>query len=159
MPTPCHVSHTGVVPGAHDDVFARTLAEPLDRLFRRRYLAIPPIAEVRDQAGAWTTPGQTRTIVLADGGTMRETLTVVEAPHRFAYAIDHVTGPMSPLVSTVAGTWSFAPEGSDRTRVTWEWVISPRRYAAPLMPAFAAMWRGMARRAFEDLADVVSARS
>ena len=155
MPSPCRVSHTGVVPGAPEEVFGRVLPEPLEHVFRRRFLAIPPVTGTRDQPGSWSTPGQTRTIVLADGGTMRETLTAVDAPHRFAYTIDSVTGPMKPLVSEVAGTWSFAPEGPDRTRVTWEWVITPRRAAGVVMPAFAAMWRGMARRAFDDLADVL----
>ena len=156
MPEPLHVSHTGVVPGERGDVFARVLVEPLENIFRRRHLAIPPIRERRDQEGTWGTPGQTRTIVLADGGTMRETLTVVDPPHRFGYTIDRVTGPMRPLVSTVQGTWSFAPEGESATRITWEWLVQPRRFAGPAMVPFATMWRGMAARAFDDLRALVA---
>ena len=53
---------------------------PLPDLFSRRYAAIPPIRGVRDQQGAWGTVGQTRTIRLADGGSIRETLLSVDRP-------------------------------------------------------------------------------
>ena len=87
-------------------------------------LAIPPIREVRDQVGPWGEVGQTRTIVLADGGTMRETLTSVERPHRFGYAIGDVRGPMRPLVERVEGRWTFEPAGTG-TRITWPWDVTP----------------------------------
>jgi hypothetical protein len=98
------------------------LTTPLPELFSKRYAAIPPIREVRDQQGAWGTLGQTRTIRLADGGTMRETLTSVDRPHSFGYRISDVSGPMKPLVTEVAGEWRFEPAG-DGVRITWAWTV------------------------------------
>jgi hypothetical protein len=133
------------------------LPMPLPELFSTRYAAIPPIREVRDQQGEWGTVGQTRTIKLADGGTMHETLTSVERPHSFGYRISDVTGPMKPLVTEVAGEWRFEPSG-DGVRITWAWTVHPRgRLGRLAMPLFARMWRGSARQALERLEGVLIA--
>jgi hypothetical protein len=133
------------------------LPMPLPELFSRRYAAIPPIREVRDQQGAWGTVGQTRTIKLADGGTMRETLTSVERPRSFGYRISDVSGPMKPLVTEVAGEWRFERAG-DGVRITWAWAVQPRgRLGGLAMPLFARMWRGYARQALERLEGVLVA--
>ena len=135
--------------------FDVTLATPLTGLFSRRYAAIPAIREVRDQAGEWATAGQTRTIRLADGGSIRETLTAVDRPDRFTYRLSDISGPMKPLVTGVEGRWLFAPAG-DGARVTWAWTVQPR---GPLgraaMPVFARMWRGYARQALEELEHIL----
>ena len=131
------------------------LPTPLPALFRRRYAAIPPIREVRDQQGPWGTVGQTRTIRLADGGTLRETLTVVERPRVFGYRITDVTGPMKALVSEVEGRWLFEPAGTG-AQVTWAWTVHPRGTLGGLaMPVFARMWRGYARQALEELEPIL----
>ncbi|MGZ5400735.1 MAG: hypothetical protein ACXWDM_12065 [Nocardioides sp.] len=58
---------------------------PLDQLSLRRSGPIPPIRETLEQSATWDTVGQSCTIVLADGGTMRETLTTVDGPRSFGY--------------------------------------------------------------------------
>ena len=127
--------------------FDQVLALPLPDIFAQRFGALPAIREVRDQRGEWGSVGQPRTIVLTDGNTMLETLVAVDRPHRFAYVIDQVTGPMKLLTSTVDGEWSFAPAGTG-LRVTWTWTLHPpTRAAALVMPAFGWMWRGYADRA------------
>ena len=102
------------------------LPMPLPRIFSRRYLALPSIKEVRDQDGEWGTVGQTRTIVLADRGTMRETLTSVTPGKSFGYDITPGSGPLKPLVAGAQGLWSFAPAGSG-VEVSWQWVVEPTR--------------------------------
>lgn len=52
--------------------------------------------------------GETRTIVLAGGGSMSETLTSVDEPKSFGHIITEVTGPMAPLIDRVDGAWIFA---------------------------------------------------
>src|SRR6478736_7636394 len=89
------------VPRAFDTI----LPTPLPALFSRRYAALPAVREVRDQDGQWGTVGQTRTIVLADRGTMRETLLSVDRPRSFGYRISDVSGPMKPLASSIDGLW------------------------------------------------------
>src|SRR5690349_20474338 len=98
-------------PVAVDRAFDLLLPTPLPELFHRRYAALPPIREIRDQDGVWGTVGQTRTIVLADGGTMRETLMSLDRPRSFGYRIADITGPMKPLVASVDGLWSLEEAG------------------------------------------------
>ncbi|HXH80359.1 SRPBCC family protein [Nocardioides sp.] len=144
------LSQSRAVPVAVDEAFDRVLAHPLTEIFRRRRLAIPPIKDVRDQQGDWGTVGQTRVIVLADGGTMLETLTSNDRPHSFGYTISEIRGPMKPLVASADGLWTFEPAGTG-TRITWAWELTPTTAGRVAMPAFATMWRGYARQALEEI--------
>jgi Polyketide cyclase / dehydrase and lipid transport len=132
--------------------YAATLTTPLPVLFRRRYGALPPVREVRDQAGVWGDLHQTRTVVTSDGGTMREQLTEVDPPQAFGYHLSDITGPMRPLVAGIDGRWEFTPIGTG-TLVTWRWTLIPRSVGAPVMPVLARMWRGYARQALELLSE------
>jgi hypothetical protein len=126
---------------------------PLPTLFRRWYGPIPPIRAVLDQTGEWETVGQTRTVNLVGGGSMREELTSVDAPRSFGYTLTDVKGPLAPLVSRVEGEWIFTPAGTG-TEVTWRWTIHPRSaLAARAMPVFGKVWRGYARQALEVLSE------
>jgi hypothetical protein len=134
-----------------EQAFDAVLATPLPELFSRRYAVLPPIRQVRDQDGVWASVGQTRTIVLADGGTMREELTSIDRPGEFRYRITDVTGPMKLLVGGVDGRWAFEPAGTG-VRITWAWVLQPQSPAAGLaMPGFARLWQGYARQALDQL--------
>jgi hypothetical protein len=148
------LSQSRAVPVPVDEAFDRLLPHPLTEIFRRRRLAIPPIKEVRDQPGVWGTDGQTRTIVTADGGTLRETLTSNERPHSFGYSISEVRGPMKPLIAGVDGLWTFEPVGTG-TRITWTWEVTPTSAGRVVMPAFGAMWRGYARQALEEVEGIL----
>lgn len=151
MARPLHLGQSHTYPVSVEHAFDVVLATPLPEVFSRRYAAIPAIREVRDQDGEWGTLGQSRTIVLADGGTMREELTRVDGPHSFGYAITDITGPMKLLVASVDGLWTFDPAGSG-VEVTWAWEVRPTSPVAVLvMPVFAPFWNGYARRAMERL--------
>jgi hypothetical protein len=139
-----------------DEAFDRVLPLPLEELFVRRYGPIPAIKETRQQ-GVWGTVGQTRTIVMADPGTMQERLVVVERPYRFGYVLDQVTGPMSLLVSRVDGLWSFEPD-SRGTTIRWAWEVHPRPAGRPVMPVFARFWHGYARRSLAHLEELLTGR-
>lgn len=150
-----HLEASRAVPVAPEKALALVLPAPLPKIFGRRYAAIGPIAEVRDQAGAWDTAGQTRTIVLADGATMQETLTAIDAPSSFSYEITPLSGPLKLLVGHVAGRWSFSPAGTG-TRITWSWDVTPASSAASFaMPVFGWMWKGYARQSLEDLEELL----
>jgi hypothetical protein len=128
--------------------FDALIAAPLPQLFDRRALAISAVGEVRGQEGDWGSVGQTRTIVLADGGTLRETLTSVDRPRSFGYVLDQVTGPLKILAHHVDGTWSVDPD-RDGVRVGWEWDLHPTMPGRVLMPVFGWMWRRYAALALE----------
>ena len=140
-----------------DRAYAAVLPMPLPRIFCRRYLALPPIVEVRDQDGEWGTVGQGRTIVLADRGTMRETLTSVTPGVSFGYDIVPVTGPLKPLVAGAEGLWSFGPAG-DGVEVSWQWLVEPTRAGTVVMPAFGRMWQGYARQSLEEVEKALLSR-
>jgi hypothetical protein len=147
------VERSRAIPVSPEQAFTKTLPMPLPALFRHWYGPIPPIKEVRDQRGDWSSVGQTRTIALTGGGTMQETLTEVNPGRSFGYTITGITGPMAPLIGRVEGAWIFDPAGTG-TRVTWRWVLHPKSaLSAPALPVFARLWRGYANGALETLSD------
>ena len=134
------------------------IAAPLPTIFDRRALAVSPIREVRGQDGAWGTVGQSRTIVLSDGGTLRETLTSVDRPRHFAYTLDRVTGPLKLLAGTVDGVWSVDRDRDrDGVLIGWDWTLHPTLVGRPLMPLFGWMWGRYAALALERVDTVVRA--
>lgn len=139
-------------PVSVEHAFDVVLAAPLTDIFSRRYGVIAPIKAVEGQVGAWgTAVGQTRSIRLSDGGTMGETLTALDRPHRFGYTITDVSGPMKALVVSADGAWTFDPAGTG-VRITWTWEITPTANAGRLaMPLFAKLWEGYARQAMDEI--------
>ncbi|MCW2866261.1 MAG: hypothetical protein JWR20_449 [Marmoricola sp.] len=136
--------------------FAAVLRAPLPGLFDRRHAALPPITQVRDQDGEWAEVGQTRTIVLADGGTMSERLVAVEAPDHFDYELTRLRGPLGLLVRRVEGRWAFDAAGGG-TRVTWSWQVHPRTpLAVPAVLAIRAMWHGYARLGLQRVGQLLA---
>jgi hypothetical protein len=137
-----------------EEAFDAVLPMPLEEIFVRRYGPIPAIKGTRQQ-GTWGTPGQTRTIEMADPGTMEEQLVVVERPQRFGYRIGGVTGPMKLLVSRVDGTWSFDPDGAG-TRITWAWEVHPTTVGRLAMPLFGRLWHGYARQSLAHIESLLT---
>ncbi|MEO6018652.1 MAG: SRPBCC family protein [Knoellia sp.] len=148
------LSQSRAVPVPLEEAFDRVLTHPLPEVFSRRSVAIPAIKDVRGNSGSWGSVGQSRTIVLADGGTMLETLTAVVRPTSFGYTITNVTGAMKPLVSTAVGRWSFEAAGTG-TRITWTWELTPTPVGRFAMPVFGAMWNGYARKALERIEQIL----
>ena len=151
MAQPLTVEQSHDVPVDVQQAFDGTLPMPLPTLFRRWYGPIPPISQVLNQTGDWNAVGQSRTVMLTGGGSMREELTHVDPPNAFGYILSEVKGPLSPLVNTIDGEWLFTPAPTGTT-VTWRWTIHPRsRFAAPALPVFGWLWRGYARQALTEL--------
>ncbi|MFN8195772.1 MAG: SRPBCC family protein [Nocardioidaceae bacterium] len=138
------------VPVSPETAYDRVLPTPLPTIFRRRYGVIPPVRRTEGPE-AWGIPGQTRTVVLADGGRVTEELLTTDRPRRFTYRLSDVHGAMRPLASEIEGAWSFDPVGTG-TRIAWTWAVRPASRAAALaLPAFGRVWRGYARQALEEV--------
>jgi hypothetical protein len=152
MNTPVTVEHSRAIPVSLQRAFEGTLPIPLTEIFARRFALLPPIKEVRGQQGVWGQPGQSRMVLTTDGGTMRELLTDVQAPHSFSYRLSDITGPLRPLVDSIDGRWEFALRGTG-TEITWRWTLHPRGVGAVILPLLKMMWRGYARQALEVLAE------
>jgi hypothetical protein len=149
------VGQSRAIPVAVEDAFSRTLALPLPVIFSHWYGPIPPIRQVRDQTGEWDAAGQTRTVMMVGGGSIREELTSVDPPRSFGYTLSDIKGPLAPLVGSVEGTWSFAPAGTGTT-VTWQWILHPKSgVTAPALPVLGRIWKGYARRALETLSELL----
>lgn len=151
MTRPVLLAHSRVFASTRPDAFEQVLRSDLRRVFDRGYGGIPRVVGVRAPGGQWGSPGQVRTIELSGGGSMREELRTVEPPTRFGYLLSGFTGPLRLLVTSIDGEWHFEPSGS-ALRVTWSWTVRPRGpWGAATMPVVARMWRGYARRGFDNL--------
>ncbi len=157
MATPTTVRRSGTVSAPVEAVFEATLSLPLPQLYRRRYGPMPPIVEVRDQQGAWETPGQTRVFTTSDGGTMREEMLRIDRPNGFANRLTVLSGPFRPLVGTIEESWAFQSVG-DVTEATWEWNLYPRSALGKLLvPVVGRLWLGYARGVLAQLQQEVGA--
>jgi hypothetical protein len=107
---------------------------------------LPAVVEVRDQTGAWDAPGQTRTLVLSDGGSVIEHTRVVEAPTFFAYELTDFQKLFGHLVSGARAEWSFtAVEGG--TRIDWTYEFHPLPRAGLVVGAIVRLlWAPYMRR-------------
>ncbi|HEX2283997.1 MAG TPA: SRPBCC family protein [Mycobacterium sp.] len=153
MAKPLVVEQSRAIPVGQDDAFHGTLAASLPTLCRRWYGPIPPVKAVRDQTGDWMTVGETRTLKLAGGGSVREELLRIETPRSYGYRLTNIKGPMAALVDHVDGEWVFSPAGTG-TKVTWRWTLHPRSaLSVPGLRAFGRLWRGYARLTLEELSN------
>ena len=152
------VAASRTVPLDPEAAYDATVVVPLPAIFGHRHLALPPVTAVEGQDGEWGRAlGQTRTIRTSDGGALHETLTELDRPHRFAYRIDRVRGPMRPLVRHLDGAWAFEPDGAG-TRITWSWELTATSpLTAPLVAAVGWMWPGYARQALATLESILTA--
>ena len=150
---PVSVAQSRAIPVPVDEAYAGTLSLDLVLLFHRWYGPLPPIKAVRDQSGQWGTVGQTRTVALTGGGTMREELLATDAPSSFSYRLTAITGALAPLVDHIDGTWSYAPVGTG-TDVTWSWVLYPKSaLVRPAVAGIGKLWHGYARSSLATLSE------
>ena len=90
--------------------------------FYPKFRVIPATIRVEGQTGAWDTVGQTRTLHLSDGSSVRETTTDVDRPGIFAYELTDFTKVFGQLVDHAHAEWRFeAVEGG--TLITWTYTF------------------------------------
>lgn len=155
MAHPVVVEQSRAVAAAPEQAFAAALSIPLPTLLPRRYGPFPPIRTVRGQT-SWAQAGDSRTIVPSGGGSMRETLTAVDAPASFGYRITEIAGPMALLVDHIDGRWTFTAQGAG-TRVAWGWTLYPKSaLTAPVVAVLGRLWNGYARLALGSLSDYLA---
>ena len=135
--------------------FDRLMAALPPEVFTRGYAAFPAVREVTEEPHDWGTVGQTRTIHLADGGRLRQTITSVDRPHSYAYLLDDIHGRLRPFVRSVDGVWSITPRGTGAL-VGWAWTMHPKASPARLtMNVIGRMWKGYADRALVELETIL----
>jgi hypothetical protein len=108
--------------------------------FYPRFGVIPATVAVEDQTGAWDAEGQTRRLLLSDGGSVVETLLAVQPPYRFVYQLTRFRGVFGVLVDHARAEWTFAEEG-ERTRVRWTYTFFAKPARGPVVAAIVkAFW-------------------
>jgi hypothetical protein len=96
--------------------------------------ALPGVVEVRDQTGKWDQPGQTRQLMLSDGGWVVETTTNVEPYGFFAYNLTEFQKIFGHLVHHARAEWTFT-EVTGGTNIHWSYTFVPK--SAPARPVLA----------------------
>lgn len=94
--------------------------------FYPRFRIVPATVAVRDQTGPWSTVGQTRTLLLSDGGHVVETITDVVEPTFFAYELTDFQKVFKVLVDHARAEWTFT-EVESGTLVSWTYEFFPRK--------------------------------
>ncbi|CAN5156133.1 SRPBCC family protein [soil metagenome] len=117
-------SASGVARASIEHTWA--VAQPITPVgFYPRFGPIPATVDVRDQTGDWQSAGQTRTLMLADGGWVVETTKVVERPAFFAYELTDFQKLFGVLVDHARAEWTFTAVG-DGTRIDWTYTFFPK---------------------------------
>ena len=90
---------------------------------------LPGVTEVRDQTGNWDKPGQTRQLMLSDGGWVIERTTNVEPYGFFAYNLADFQKIFKRLVDHGRAEWTFT-EVAAGTTIHWSYTFFPLNRAA-----------------------------
>ena len=143
---------TRQVRGTAADVFDHIVPIELSTIFTG-YGPLPAVARTENQTGPWDAVGQSRTVVLADGGSAREELIAFEKGERFAYRIGEVRGRLALVASGALGEWWFTQSGSESTPVTnirWRYEFLPRSaVAVPALLVVRSVWGRYMAQALE----------
>ena len=115
-----------------------------------RWFFIPGVDGVRDQTGPWDVEGQTRTVLLSDGSSVREALTKVERPTGFSYRVGPFPRPLGLLANGATGSWSFTPASDGSTGIHWTYSFEPAPGRAWLVRLVVApAWKRYAQQGLE----------
>ena len=99
---------------------------------------LPAVVEVRNQTGKWDAPGQTRQLMLSDGGWVIEHTTNVEPFDFFAYNLTDFQKVFGHLVDHARAEWTFT-DAHGGTSIHWSYTFFPKSAAAK--PVLAAIVR------------------
>lgn len=116
---------------------------------------LPAVTRTEGDAGAWgTADGQSRTVLLAGGGRLRETVLQAAAPGLFRYEVVPERGALRYLVRSIEGRFVFSESEAGGTVIRWTYVFRPRRGTRIAVRALAPIWRRYAREVMERLASI-----
>jgi len=131
-------------------VFAHLITHDATR-FYPSWGFLPGVVGVRDATGAWDAAGQTRTLLLSDGGSVRETLREVTAP-LFAYDLSRFTGVFGALVASARAEWRVLGAGPGST-IAWTYSFTAKPGRGALVAAIVSLaWGPYMRRVLPAIA-------
>lgn len=143
-------SASAFVAAAPEGVFPRLRSHDPTR-FYPRWGVLPAVVGVRGQTGHWDAVGETRTLVLSDGGTVTETITSAQSPV-FSYDLSRFTGAFGHLVVGARARWRVTPDG-DGSRIDWTYGFEPLPGRGALVAAIVRLaWAPYMRRVLPAIA-------
>ncbi len=86
---------------------------------------LPAVTEVRDQSGKWDAPGQTRRLMLSDGGSVIETTLIVKPVELFVYELTGFQKFFGAIVDHARAEWTFG-EVAGGTSIHWTYTYVSR---------------------------------
>ena len=107
--------------------------------FYPKYGPLPATVAVREQTGPWNVVGQTRTLLLSDGGSVVETITDIRVHSFFAYELSDFQKAFKRLVDHARAEWTFA-EVDGGTLVHWTYEFFPRKRWGWLVALIVRFW-------------------
>lgn len=139
-------------------VFPRLLAHDPVRFYPRSGI-LPAVTAVHDASGPWDVPGRTRRLEQSSGGTVLETIRVVETPTRWEYDLTEFTGFFAGLVHRAHAVWRVI-ETDAGTRIHWTYSFTARPGRGLVVAAIVRLaWAGYMRRVLPPIAAWTAAHS
>lgn len=116
------------------------------------YGPMAAVVEVREQQGDWGQVGQTRKIILADGGSLVEEITAYHESELLAYQLKDLKGPLRILAREIHGEWHYYSTDKDQTRIEWQYDFLPRHVLlSPLTwLVVKTLWMAYMKRILRD---------
>lgn len=140
-------AHVAAPPHA---VFLRLTQHDATRFYPKSGV-LPAVAEVNDQTGGWDAAGQTRTVVMSDGGTFVETLRSATEP-LFAYDLTEFTGFFGLLVAHGHSEWRVVADG-DGSSIAWTYAFTSKPGRGALVAAIVKLaWGPYMRKVLPAIA-------
>ena len=142
----------GVVALEQAAAFEQVVHIDVPAVFRGRGV-VAAVSQVCDQQGSWRQVGESRRIVLKDGGSLIETITAYQPPARFEYRLHSFQGPLRWLVSRIEGEWLYRAQGAAHTEITWRYQFHPcNAWIQPLTWCFVrALWMPYMRQVMRTI--------
>lgn len=137
------VAHTVYrsAPTPVDRLFDTVVAEDVLPKVLHRWGPIPGVSGTQHLTGPWDTPGSSRTVLLEDGSSARETVLAWDRPQKFSYRVDHFTSALAPLVDHAIGSWRFeTTQHGSRLTWTYKFVARTTLAGAPLQIFVRTAW-------------------
>jgi hypothetical protein len=139
---------------------AWSIATPLTPVgFYPRFGPLPAVIEVRDQTGEWDAVGQTRTLMLSDGGSVVEHTSEVVRPGFFAYELTDFQKLFGKIVSGARAEWRFR-EVAGGTSIRWTYTFTALPGRRWLLAAIVGnLWAPYMRRVLPGIVAEVERRA
>jgi hypothetical protein len=113
------------------DAFSHVVPIDLTSIFKG-YGLLPAVIGVEAQTGKWDAIGQTKTVHLSDGSSVKELLTQYQRPDYFSYVVSDFSGILGFLITSAVGEWWFESGNlsPNSTLIRWSYTFIPKSLIA-----------------------------